>query len=103
RSFFGRPICASRPRLGSERLLPRRGKSRPRRGGALARRVGAFTRLIKETATLPTWYKRCRWRSGRIFPRHHKRGPGGTDVQFPAFGTLSHKPEPGTRQPLTSP
>src|SRR5215472_9304906 len=27
RSFFGRPICASRPRLGSGRLLPRRGKS----------------------------------------------------------------------------
>src|SRR6516162_10759789 len=46
-SFFGRPICASRPRLGSGRLLPRRGKSRPRRAGALARRVGALTRLIK--------------------------------------------------------
>src|SRR5262249_52745935 len=40
RSFFGRPICASRPRLGSGRLLPRRGKSGPRRAGALARRVG---------------------------------------------------------------
>src|SRR5262245_22579553 len=29
RSFFGRPICASPPRLGSGRLHPRRGKSRP--------------------------------------------------------------------------
>src|SRR5262249_26243719 len=44
--IFWTPICASRPRLGSGRLLPRRGKSRPRRAGALARRVGALTRLI---------------------------------------------------------
>src|SRR5262249_43633156 len=40
----------------------------------------ALTRLIKETATLATWYQRCKW-SGRIFRRDHRREPGGLDVQ----------------------